>query len=69
MQILFIVAGLVGVILPSHFVGQHPLGWALLILGVVLLILPLLAFFTAKRLIDKHDNMAPRGSPRSRRGF
>ena len=50
MQLLLLILGLIAVIVPEQFPGQDPLGWAFIIIAVILLLVQILwmVFFTKK---------------------
>lgn len=44
MSLLLFVAGVVGVVLPEYFKGQHSVGVALLVIAAVIIVLNLIVF-------------------------
>lgn len=63
MQLLILIAGIVGVIVPEQFAGQQEVGVALIAISVVLFVVQLVAFAIAARKVNNsvRDRNFPSG--------
>lgn len=57
MQLLLLILGIAGVVLPEYFSGQNALGWAFIFIFAVITLVQIIWFvFVASKVKKTHDD-------------
>lgn len=68
--LICLIVGVVGLVIPEHFKGQHPAAISLLAISVLLIVAQSVLFsFAASKVKRHHNSFRSRQLSRNRRGF